>query len=246
MYCDDYGIIKCLFEGLTMLEYIKLSRAGVREFIKICEDRYGSINHDHLLRSIDVVDSVLNRYSRVYALRIDLRFANESPDDDIDTLICLQRSDPSVITRFMESIKSQLRADHYRKKRRGNPALPSFIWCRERGSSSHPHYHLILFFNKDIYAFLGGYRDYDSDNMGTRIQKAWCSALNLPYPENATLVNFPDNPQYIFDRQSARKLDDYFYNFLFRLAYLSKKRTKSRCDGYRNFGSSQINRSAIL
>lgn len=229
-----------------MLEYINLSRTCMREFIEACEDRYGSINHGHLLRSIDVVDSVLIRYSRVYALRIDLRFANESPADDVDTLICRQRSDPSVITRFMESLKSQLRADHYRKKRRGNPALPSFIWCRERDSSSHPHYHLTLFFDKDIYAFLGDYRDYDSDNMGTRIQKAWCSALNLPYPENATLVNFPENSQYRFDRQSARELDYDFYNFLLRIAYLSKQRTKSRCDGYRNFGSSQINRRTIL
>ena len=52
----------------------------------------------------------------------------------------------------------------------------------------------MLLFNKDVYAFLGDYRDYDANNMGTRIQKAWCSALGLPYPDNATLVNFPVNP----------------------------------------------------
>jgi hypothetical protein len=243
-----------MFEGLVMLrsinisrfKNIKLSRSELREFINVCEDKYGVINRDHLLRSIDIADSVLDRYPRVYALRLDLRFTNESPDDDADTLICFQRSDPSVITRFMESLKSQLRATHYRKKRRGKPVLPSFIWCRERDSSSFPHYHLILFFDKDIYAYLGGYRDYYSDNMGTRIQRAWCSALSLPYPEHATLVNFPESSQYRFDRHSARELENNFYNFLIRLAYLSKQRTKSRCDGYRNFGSSQINRSAIL
>lgn len=229
-----------------MLRNIKLSHSDMRCFINKCEGRYGSMTREHLFRSIDIVDSVLDRYPRVYALRIDLRLANESPDDDSDILICLQRSDPSVITRFMESLKSQLRADHYRKKRCGKPSLPSFIWCRERDSSSYPHYHLVLFFDKDIYAYLGGYRDYYSDNMGTRIQRAWCSALGLPYPEYATLVNFPKNSQYRFDRRSAREMDNNFYSFLFRLAYLSKQRTKSRCDGYRNFGSSQINRSAIL
>ena len=229
-----------------MLRNIKLSRSGMRGFINKCEDRYGSITRDYLFRSIDIVDSILDRYPRVYALRIDLRLANESPDDDVDTLTCLQRADHSVITRFMESLKSQLRADHYRKKRSGKPALPSFIWCRERDSSSYPHYHLVLFFDKDIYAYLGDYRDYYSDNMGTRIQRAWCSALGLLYPEYATLVNFPENAQYWFDRRSARELKTNFYNFLFRLAYLSKQRTKSRCDCYRNFGASQINRRAIL
>ena len=101
----------------------------------------------------------------------------------------------------------------------------------------------MLLFNKDVYAFLGDYRDYDSNNMGTRIQKAWCSALGLPYPDNATLVNFPDNPQYRFDRKSVRDRDDSFNAFLFRMAYLSKKNTKSGGDGYRNFGTSQLTRA---
>lgn len=178
----------------------------MKALTRLYTDSYGPMNCTYLRRSLDVVSDTLARYPRVYALRVDLRFAVESPEDDADTLTCLQRADPSVITRFMESLKSQLRADHYRQKRRGTPSLPAFIWCREQDTSASPHYHLMLLFNKDVYAFLGDYRDYDANNMGTRIQKAWCSALSLPYPDNATLVNFPDNPQYRFDRQSAREL----------------------------------------
>ncbi|HHQ4512511.1 TPA: YagK/YfjJ domain-containing protein, partial [Aeromonas hydrophila] len=55
--------------------------------------------------------------------------------------------------------------------------------------------------------------------------------------------NFPVNPQYKFDRNSARNLDENFSAFLFRMAYLSKKNTKSGGDGYRNFGTSQLNRT---
>lgn len=226
-----------------MLNHFQRSVFKMKQFTRLCEDSYGPINFTYLKRSLDVVSDTLARCPRVYALRVDLRFAVESPEDDADTLTCLQRADPSVITRFMESLKSQLRADHYRQKRRGTPSLPAFIWCREQESSASPHYHLMLLFNKDVYAFLGDYRDYDANNMGTRIQKAWCSALSVPYPDNATLVNYPDNPQYRFDRQSARDRDDNFNAFLFRMAYLSKKNTKSGGDGYRNFGTSQLNRT---
>ena len=143
-----------------MLNHLQRSVFKMKQFISQCEDCYGPMNYTYLRRSLDVVSDTLARCPRVYALRIDLRFAVESPDDDADTLTCLQRSDPSVITRFMESLKSQLRADHYRQKRRGTPSLPAFIWCREQDSSASPHYHLMLLFNKDVYAFLGDYRDY--------------------------------------------------------------------------------------
>ena len=222
-----------------MLNHLKNSVLKMKALTRLYTDSYGPMNSNYLRRSLDVVSGTLARYPRVYALRVDLRFASESPEDDTDTLTCLQRSDSSVITRFMESLKSQLRADHYRQKRRGSPSLPTVIWCREQESSASPHYHLMLLFNKDVYAFLGDYRDYDANNMGTRIQKAWCSALDLPYPDNATLVNFPVNPQYKFDRNSARNLDENFSAFLFRMAYLSKQRTKV-ADGQRNFGCSQL------
>ncbi|MEQ5680966.1 inovirus-type Gp2 protein, partial [Providencia rettgeri] len=43
-----------------------------------------------------------------------------------------QRTDERAITRFIESLKSQLRAAHHRTGRSGTPALPYYAWVRER------------------------------------------------------------------------------------------------------------------
>lgn len=223
-----------------MLNNIKLTQSEFGRLRELSEANYGPINSDYLTRSVEVVCDMLTVYPRVYALRIDLRFANECPPDDPDTLTCIQRSDPSAITRFMESLKSQLRADHIRRALRGDPALPAFIWCRERDTSSHSHYHVVLLFNKDDYAFLGNYRDYDAKNMGIRIQKAWCSAIRLPYPDHATLVEFPEKGGRWLYRQDAITKDNAYLGFLYRIAYLSKQATKIS-DGNRNFGTSQVN-----
>ncbi len=97
----------------------------------------------------------------------------------------------------------------------------------------------MLFFHRDDYAYLGNYLESDGDNMGVRIQKAWCSALSLPYPEHAHLVHFPLKGTYWLFRNAAINRDKIYHDFLFRLAYLSKQSTKVM-DGQRNFGCSQI------
>ena len=74
--------------------------------------------------------------------------------------------------------------------------------------------------------------------MATRIRKAWCSALRLTYPDYASLVHFPDDAEYRFDRRDADLHNEKFYKFLERTAYLFKLRSKVR--GSRNFGRSQL------
>lgn len=223
-----------------MLNNLKLTNPMFTRLVELCEANYGPLDRRCLARSLDVVYDTFIRYPRVYALRIDPRFAIESPPDDPDTLLCLQRSDPKVITRFIEALKEQLRADHKRHGRQGEPELPAYIWCRERDTSVHCHYHVLLLFSKDDYAFLGNYRDYGAKNMGVRIQKAWCSALSLPYPDHASLVEFPENNGCWLYRQDAISKDNAYLGFLYRIAYLSKQDTKIN-DGYRNFGTSQVN-----
>ncbi|MDH1637830.1 MULTISPECIES: inovirus Gp2 family protein [Aeromonas] len=222
-----------------MLNNIKLNLSELSKLMTLSEANYGSIDRRCLFRSLDVIYDMLIRYPRVYALRIDLRFAIESPPDDPDTLLCQQRSDPRAITRFFESLKEQLRADHIRNNRRGEPELPAYIWCRERDTSVHSHYHVVLLFNKDVYAFLGNYQRSDADNMGVRLQKAWCSALALPYRDYTHLVEFPENHNCWFTRDDAILRRSDYLGFLFRIAYLSKQEGKIS-DDYRNFGTSQV------
>lgn len=199
----------------------------------------GEINQAYLARSLEVVYSAFSEWTRVFALRLDLRFADAHPCGDRDIPDCFQRQDSPVITRFIESLKSQLREAHWHKGHRYAFAAPKYIWVREQVTDMPPHYHLVLFFNKDHYAFLGNYTDHDANNMATRLQKAWCSALKLSYPDYASLVNFPPNHKYHVDINDVMLRSPNYINFLYRMAYLCKERTKLIGNGFRNFGCSQ-------
>lgn len=223
-----------------MLNAIRLTQPESERLIEQCTASYGLMYQSYLSRSLEVVYDMLDHHPRVCAIRIDLRFAKESLDSDIDSLLCIQRSDPRVITRFFESLKCQLREEHNRKGYRSEPELPAYIWCRERDTGPYPHYHLVLLFNKDQYAYLGNYLDHDANNMAIRFQKAWCSALDLDHPHYAELVHFPMNCIYRFNRMDAVNREQIYADFLFRMAYLSKMATKDIGDGMRNFGTSQI------
>ncbi len=192
-----------------------------------------------LNEALNMVYDKLEQHNRILAIRTDLRFALSHVPGGPDLPLCFQRDDAQAITRFFESLKSQLRADHNRSRRPGNPTLPSYVWCKERDTGEHFHYHLALLFNEGVYRYLGNYKDPDADNMAIRIQKAWCSALALDYHDYAILAEFPPNAVYRFSRIDALDRNDNYRSFLIRLAYLAKTRTKDNYGGYRNFGISQ-------
>ncbi|HHC5270958.1 TPA: inovirus Gp2 family protein [Klebsiella pneumoniae] len=205
------------------------------------EDKYDSrISSYTLRRSLAVISNYLENYNRVCALRTDLRFAQSHVPDEPDMPTCFQKDDEKAITRARESLKSQLREEHKRSGRAGECAPLGYIWDRERVTGEQPHYHLVLLFDKEVYAYLGNYTESDADNMATRIQKAWCSATGLDYPEYAYLPHFPKNHSICFTRHDALTLSDDYYDFLLRVAYLSKDYSKDFYDGYRNFGTSQL------
>ncbi|QWL60573.1 inovirus Gp2 family protein [Aeromonas jandaei] len=141
------------------------------------------------------------------------------------------------MTRFFASLKSQIQALRHRKGQTGKPFFLGYIWVKEQVTSQHPHYHVVLLFNRDDYGYLGGYANFDADNMAMRIRKAWCRALRLAYPDYASLVHFPPDAEYRFDRRDADLHNEKFYKFLERIAYLFKLRSKVQ--GGRNFGHSE-------
>lgn len=205
------------------------------------EDKYDSRISSYMLRrSLAVISNYMENYNRVFTLRADLRFAQSHVPGEPDLPLCFQKIDEKAITRALDSLKSQLRAEHLRSGRAGGPALPAYIWARERDTSEHPHYHLVLLFDREVYAYLGNYTESDADNMATRIQKAWCSAIGLDYPDYASRIHFPKNHSAWFTRHHALTLHPDYYDFLLRIAYLAKKKTKDLSDGYRNLGTSQI------
>ncbi|WP_429187006.1 inovirus Gp2 family protein [Aeromonas veronii] len=216
----------------------QLSPEELNNLLAAAEQRYGSISPYYLTKLSQVITNCLDIYPRVFAVRVDLRLPQTNLQEEPDIPLCFPRQDSAVITRFFGALKSQLVADHYRKGRRGPTAFPAYIWVREQDSSASQHYHVVLLFNKDIYAHLGTYRNAATDNMSLRIQRAWCSALGLAHPDYASLVHFPKNPAYVFDRRAATVHSPAYREFLLRAAYLAKTRTK--VPGQRNFGSSQL------
>lgn len=220
-----------------------LTNEETDNLVEIASRKYRSpIDLDILNPLLNMVYGTLEQHNRILAIRTDTRFAQSYVPGEPDLPICFQRDDAQAITRFFESLKSQLRADHHRSKRPGNPTFPSYGWCRERDASVHPHYHLMLLFNADVYRYLGNYQELNAKNMATRIQKAWCSAVGLAHEDYATSTEFPPNAVYRFSIFDALDRNPVYWDFLIRLAYLAKTRTKDVHSGYRNFGTSQCPR----
>lgn len=205
----------------------------------VAEAKYGEISLEQLKTSVEVIANFLNKHPRVFAVRVDLRFPYipVMDDPDMPTSFPPEVEEEKVITRFIESLKSQIKAARRRKGKIDKPFFLGYIWVKEQVISQYPHFHVVLLFNRDDYGYLGDYSNFDADNMATRIRKAWCRALRLAYPYYASLVHFPDDAEYRFDRRDADLHNENFYNFLERIAYLFKLRSKVQ--GERNFGCSQ-------
>ena len=202
---------------------------------------YGELNEHHFGRIIEATEKSVDYYKRVRAFRIDLHFADDNTEDDSDSPSHIQSADHKAITRFFDSLKSQLRV--YRRKKRVISALDDFkyVWVREIDMSTHHHYHLVLFFDRKIYFPLGSYAEDKLVGLAAMIIKAWCSALKVDYTEYARLVHFVDNGAYNLSSKSAILQNDEYVSALERFLYLAKVRTKTVGDGFRNFGCSQLN-----
>ncbi|MEY0301535.1 inovirus Gp2 family protein [Providencia manganoxydans] len=224
-----------------MIPLYELTKAELNNLILEASNKYGSeIDGAILCKSLAVIYESLKKHNRIFAIRTDLRFAQDHVQDEPDLPLCFQRVDEKAITRFIESLKSQLRADHKRSGRAGEPTLPAYIWAKERKESEHYHYHVVLLFNGEAYRYLGDYTNSDANNMAIRIQKAWCSALELEFPCYAPLAEFHENHSFRFDRHDAQNRNYNYLYFLSRITYLAKVNTKEFNTGYRNFGTSQV------
>ncbi|ANU35658.1 uncharacterized protein VSVS05_00525 [Vibrio scophthalmi] len=176
----------------------------------------------------NTVHDMLNDYTRVFALRVELHM----PDNE---LINHSR----LMTRFIGSLKAQLKA-HERKRSQLGKRIHSntlrYVWAREIGTENElEHYHVLLLFNKDAYHLLGNYRL--EGTLANRIRKAWFSALGDAVASESGLVHFPDNCCYYIDRNSC-DYEDQLDELMYRASYLCKRDTKVISSRVRSFGSS--------
>ncbi|HIE3983679.1 inovirus Gp2 family protein [Serratia marcescens] len=177
-------------------------------------------------RIADTFNCALNAYTRVLALRVDLRLPDTSA-----------AADAAVISRFTDSLKARIEAVQQRKRREGKRVWPTtlrFVWAREFGEiKGKKHYHVILLLNRDTWCGPGDYKD--SDSLAGLIKQAWCSALKVDAQEHAVLARFPASPASWLTRGEDTPLQQ----ALLQAAYLAKLETKVTGDGERNFGCSR-------
>ncbi len=186
------------------------------------------LNYQYLTTLDNTVQDMLDDYTRVFALRVDLHL----PDND---LINHSR----LITRFISSLKAQLKAYESKRSKLDTHIYPNnlrYVWAREIGTENElEHYHLLLLFNKDAYHLLGHYRVVGT--LANRIQQAWFSALGEAVASESGLVHFPKNGSYYIDTNSPY-YEDQLDSLMYRASYLCKKQTKVISSRVRSFGAS--------
>lgn len=221
-----------------MNDAMALSRSELLMLIQKSSQSFGDIDHEYMESINEIIKRALNDYSSIFALRIDLRFAN--PENGCpDSPVCFQNADGQVMKRFIASLQSQLNAYDIRRIKAGtrfHPTKLRYLWVCEQNEAELPHYHLIIVLNKAAYWRLNSFDSTES--LAGKIQKAWCSALRLDYPVYGRLVHFPDNCEYVLTREDAVNRTPAFMGFMHRVSYLAKKRTKICLDGRRPIGNS--------
>lgn len=190
----------------------------------------GKLVSPNIFSYFEIVDGVLRYamrdYLRLFVVRLDLRFPQRLPSNQIP--------DNRVMGRFIKSLRSKINHQRERARKRGVRAHATdvrFVWVREFGDvHKRPHYHVMLVVNRDAYRSLGRY-DSDDDNLARCIKGAWAAALNLEVAICDGLVNFTSNGQYEIINGNG------YQEVLTAMHYLCKDYTKVR-DGARNVGYS--------
>lgn len=209
------------------------------------QSRYGELNQAYVQGITRTIDRALKQYPRLLAIRFDLRFPDEEERPDCPTQ-CYTGSE--VITRFINSVKAQIKADIKRKRKAGKKTLTCdvrFVWVREfNQEGSKKHYHVLLLLNKDAYAWPGKIKqDPDNafnQNVFNMVVQAWIRAIKRDYAENKYkgLIHIPPSGFYQLNRNN-RYFEDTYENLTSRAMYLAKEYSKNNLDGQRNFGCSQ-------
>ena len=185
---------------------------------------------DSYLTNIDeTLKKALFEHPRTIAIRTDLRLP-----------LNFDRNDTCVISRFMESLKAQIRADLNNRARRGvrvHDTTLRYIWVKEQNKSMNWHYHVVLLLNNDTYNHLGNFNAQEG-NMAARIKKAWISALGLCTYAYGGLVHFPKNPIHYVNVNSKTYIQEYDTLF-YRVSYFAKADTKKFGNGTNSFGCSR-------
>lgn len=193
------------------------------------------LSQEYLGKIQSVLNKSIQQYPRTFVVRVDLHLPKVLACPDYPSGF-----NTEAITRFIESLKSQIKAQQVRSLRAGKRVHPNtlrYIWAKEQHESVVPHYHMALLFNNDAFFTLGDYKTVQ-DNLAGRIYTAWARALNIEPEKAIDLVHFPErSPTYNLNANSDNFVEDCNSAFM-RLSYLAKFQTKHYGSRTKNFSCS--------
>ncbi|MGY3855970.1 inovirus Gp2 family protein [Aeromonas intestinalis] len=219
---------------------------SIEEYALLAQQFYEGQNYnfnvDNLEKILSVSECALKHYSRVFAFRVDLHFQQ---DPAFGMYLALKpESGSRILKEFFSRLRWLMDRDESERRYEGKRVHSTeirYVWAREQTADApSPHYHMMIFLNRDAYYKLGSYES-ERMNLANKIRVAWHSAV---YDENITpqdckkmgLVHFPENAEYLIERNDTESLK----KMLVRAAYLAKHQTKRRGEGYRCFGGSNL------
>lgn len=195
----------------------------------------GSLCVNYLEKIYDTIDNALEEHPRTMAIRIDLRFPKFEQ----------RLYQPHVVSDFIRSLESQIKAEQYRKEREGervHKCTVRYVWVKEKNTALNEHYHLALLFNKDRYNWLGRSQE-KSDTLLSKIVSAWARTIDVDYSQANGLVYVSKDRDGVPVIHRLNKRSEGFtkqLNDLFKHAsYLAKESTKNYAGRKRNFGCSR-------
>ena len=196
------------------------------------------LNYEHglVVQYLDclhqAIHSALQNSSRIFAVRVDLRFPDSAFPAGYEVL------SNWYFQAFIKAFKRRLQKQSDEKRRlqqRVHKMVFEYVWARECGrKSGNPHYHLLLLLNGHSFNKLGSFSD-SYENLYNRIRESWAEALGRGVCKERAGVHFPDNGQYMLEPNEP----DALANLFRRASYLAKVNTKDFHGGYHVFGSSR-------
>lgn len=210
---------------------LRLHYSSTFEGLPVMVDK-GPYVVQYLSRLKSTIEQALDQYPRLLAFRVDLRLpAGVDLPEHTDS--------NAVISRFLDSFKAKIRHNRLSARERNRYAHDSrvrYVWAREVGQRERPHYHLLILLNRDAFYSIGK-RESEANNMFSRMEEAWASALGLHVEDVAGLVHIPGNPVYRINRDGRKGHS--FSELFYRASYLCKAATKRYGEGHWGFGTSR-------
>ncbi|WP_185856326.1 YagK/YfjJ domain-containing protein [Vreelandella populi] len=194
----------------------------------------GPLIENYLETLLRVMNQARQDCSRLFAVRIDLRF----PAEDYTGYIGL---DNAYIRKFLDFLQWELNIAGNTK-----PHKMRYVWCLEQATSSHHHYHLLLLLNGNAYRYLGDMKKspdgfYSYDNLYHRLVRAWAFAINWPQECMDLLARVPEKHYKTLATWEFKDDDQTTFADLFYAAsYLCKAYSKPIGQGVHCFDGSQL------